>query len=53
MNSLNHCYWEGNVCLDIKICEYGMFGLKLNKYCQTIEVVVRASETQLQAGEDR
>ena len=44
-NQLNHCYWEQNVCLRIKIC----------KYCVSnqanIEVVVCSSKPQLYVSE--
>ena len=43
---LNHGHLERNVCLNINICKYLIFNF------HPLEVVGRASETQLQVGEN-
>ena len=46
---LNHCYWEWNVCLNIKFANTCSQIIKSN--FNPFEVVGRGSQTQLQVGE--
>ena len=48
----NHCYWEWNVCINIKICEYVCSNETNMSNFQPHEVVDRGSETQLQVAEN-
>ena len=46
----NHCYWELNVCLNIKNCKYMCSDQTNMSNFRPLEVVGRDSETQLQVG---
>ena len=52
INQPNHCYWEWNVCLNIKICKYLCSNYTNMSNFQPLDVVGRGSETQLQVGEN-
>ena len=47
-----HCYWERNVCLNIKICKCLVQNETNMINFHPLEVVDRGSETQLEVGEN-
>ena len=52
ISKLNHCYWEWNESLNIKIYKCLVLNLTKMRNFHPLEVVGRGSETQLQVGEN-
>ena len=51
INIINHCYWQQNKCLNIKICKFVIPNYTNMNMFHPLEAVGRDSETQRQLDE--